>query len=102
MTSISEWNLSNKITIAGRLGGDEFILLIRGCISQKEVSEFLKNILESLNSVRFDGLNGIQASLGVTQISSSDKNIDNAYKRADDALYKSKRLGKNQIQFAEE
>ena len=59
-------------------------------------------MLASLNSVRFDGLDGIHASFGVTQLSAKDKDIDSAYKRADEALYASKRAGKNQIHFSEE
>lgn len=97
---ISSWDLKPKISIAGRLGGDEFILFIRGKKTQDEVKELLQNILDSLNKVQFDRLNGIHASLGVTEITSTDRDIDNAYKRADIALYESKRAGKNQIHFS--
>lgn len=97
---ISSWDLKPKISIAGRLGGDEFILFIRGKKTQDEVRELLQNILYSLNKVQFDRLNGIHASLGVTEITSTDRDIDNAYKRADTALYESKRAGKNQIHFS--
>ena len=97
---ISSWDLKPKISIAGRLGGDEFILFIRGKKTQDEVRELLQNILDSLNKVQFDRLNGIHASLGVTEITSTDRDIDNAYKRADIALYESKRAGKNQIHFS--
>lgn len=97
---ISSWDLKPKISIAGRLGGDEFILFIRGKKTQDEVKELLQNILDSLNKVQFDRLNGIHASLGVTEITSTDRDIDNAYKRADTALYESKRAGKNQIHFS--
>lgn len=97
---ISSWDLKPKISIAGRLGGDEFILFIRGKKTQDEVRDLLQNILDSLNKVQFDRLNGIHASLGVTEITSTDRDIDNAYKRADIALYESKRAGKNQIHFS--
>ena len=97
---ISSWDLKPKISIAGRLGGDEFIIFIRGKKTQDEVRELLQNILDSLNKVQFDRLNGIHASLGVTEITSTDRDIDNAYKRADTALYESKRAGKNQIHFS--
>ena len=100
--TVSNWDLSKPISLAGRLGGDEFILLIQGKSSQKEVGELLQGILDSLNAVQFDRLSGIHASFGVTEISQSDKDIDNAYKRADEALYESKRAGKNQIHFSTE
>ena len=101
-TSISNWNLTLPFSLAGRLGGDEFILLIRGKKSQYEVREILQKLLDTLNSVKFEGLNGIHASFGVTEISTNNKDIDNAYKRADEALYESKRAGKNQIHFSTE
>ena len=101
-SSISDWDLTEKFSLAGRLGGDEFILLLRGFKSRQEVADFLKKILENLNAVRFEGLEGIQASLGATEISGTNIDIDNAYKLADEALYESKRAGKNQIRFSTE
>ena len=101
-TTISSWDLSKKFSLAGRLGGDEFILLIQGVHSKEEVTKLLQKMLNTLNEVQFDGLNGIHASFGVTEIKKNDKDIDNAYKRADEALYESKRAGKNQIHFSTE
>ncbi|WP_294428323.1 GGDEF domain-containing protein [uncultured Treponema sp.] len=99
---ISKWELNNFRSLAGRLGGDEFILFLRGKKSQTEVRELLQSVLDSLNAVRFDGLEGIHASFGVTELAANDRDIDNAYKRADEALYESKRSGKNQIHFSSE
>ena len=101
-SSISHWDFSETKSLAGRLGGDEFIALIRGRKNKEEVTEVLEEMLKSLNSVKFDGLDGIHASLGVTRLSSADKDLDSAYKRADEALYASKRAGKNRIYFSEE
>ncbi|MBQ9205263.1 MAG: GGDEF domain-containing protein [Treponema sp.] len=98
--NISAWDLKVQRSIAGRLGGDEFITLIRGKSSRTEVIELLQKILDSLNAQHFDGDRGIHASFGVTELSSQDFDIDNAYKRADEALYESKRAGKNQIHFS--
>ena len=101
-TDISKWDLTQQRSLAGRLGGDEFILFLRGKKSQKDVQELLQKILDTLNAVKFDGFDGIHASFGVTELNSADKDIDNAYKRADEALYESKRSGKNQIHFSSE
>ena len=98
--NISAWDLKVQRSIAGRLGGDEFITLIRGKSSRTEVIELLQKILDSLNAQNFDGVEGIHASFGVTELSLQDFDIDNAYKRADEALYESKRAGKNQIHFS--
>ncbi len=98
--SVAEWDISLPMSVVGRLGGDEFIVLLRGKKDRKETEEFLQEVLSDLNSVKFDGLDGIHASIGVTEIPLTDKDIDNAYKWADEALYESKRSGKNQIHFS--
>ena len=100
--NISNWDFKSPHCLAGRLGGDEFIIFVRGMKSRAGVVELIQKMLNSLNAVRFDGVNGIHASFGVTEISKFDKDIDNAYKRADEALYESKRAGKNQIHFSTE
>ena len=92
--------LKDKTSFPGRLGGDEFIVFIRGASGRDEVVEILENMLSMLNSVEIGELHGIHASMGVTEILSGDDDIDKAYKRADEALYESKRAGKNQIRFS--
>ena len=96
----SAWDLEKPLNLAGRLGGDEFIVLIRGKNSREEVIPLLQNMLDRLNAVKFDGFSGIQASFGATEIKSSERDMDGAYSRADAALYESKRAGKNQIHFS--
>ncbi len=91
--------LSEKGSFPGRLGGDEFIVFLRGKSGRDEVIEVLQKMLDALNNVKMGGLNGIHASFGVTEITADDKDIDVAYKRADEALYEAKRAGKNQIRF---
>lgn len=100
------WSFPERVmreqgSFAGRLGGDEFIILIRGNSGKSEVEDILKRILSQLNAVRFEGLDGIHASFGVTQLKPGD-DIDAAYSRADEALYESKRAGKNRIHFSGE
>lgn len=91
--------LKENCSFPGRLGGDEFIVFIRGKTNREEVTGILKKMLEALNQVDMGELQGIQASFGVTEITERDHDIDIAYKRADEALYESKRAGKNQIRF---
>ncbi len=99
-----KWEFQEKvmtecISFPGRLGGDEFIVFIRGKKNRQEVTEVLQKMLQALNAVECGGLHGIHASFGVTEITAKDNDIDVAYKRADEALYESKRAGKNQIRF---
>ncbi|MBQ7505807.1 MAG: GGDEF domain-containing protein [Lachnospiraceae bacterium] len=97
--SFPERAILESASFAGRLGGDEFILFLRGCKSREEVEKKLFEILHTLNGISFENLNGLSASLGVTEIFPEEKDIDNIYRRADEALYRSKETGKNRIMF---
>ena len=94
--------MKDKLSFAGPLGGDEFVVLIRNLKTEAEVEEAFKKILETLNGVRLEGVNGINASIGVTLINSEEYDVDKAYQRADEALYRSKEGGRNRISFSEE
>ena len=96
--SFTERAVSEGLSFAGRLGGDEFIMMVRGR-QKDDIRKLLETILNKLNGVRIGELNGIHASLGVTEIRVSDRDMDSAYNRADDALYESKKAGKNRITF---
>ena len=101
-----KWNfteraISEKLSFAGRLGGDEFITLLRGKSGRDEVTGLLEEMLQRLNNVNFEALHGIHASFGVTEIGADDNDMDDAYNKADAALYDSKRSGKNRIRFNE-
>ena len=90
--------IQDNLSFAGRLGGDEYIVLIRGR-SMDEVQMLTEKLLRDLNSRHFDGIEGIRSSIGVTEIKGGDLDIDKAYNRVDDGLYQSKREGKNRISF---
>ena len=91
--------ITERTSFAGRLGGDEFICLIRGLESTEEVRQLVQRLMDNLNAQRFEQIMGLHASFGLTVITDEDRNIDGPYQRADDALYESKRGGKNRITF---
>ena len=95
--SFTERAVRDKFSIAGRLGGDEYIMLIRGQKNMDDVRAILESILNNLNAVQIGELSGISASLGVTAVTDDDKDMDLIYKRADEALYQSKDRGRNRI-----
>ena len=97
--SYSARAMEEKASFAGRLGGDEFICLLRGYKSVDEVSTLMEKLLVNLNAVKFDQIEGLRASFGLTVVMEEDRNVDGPYQRADDALYESKREGKNRITF---
>ena len=97
---ISEWDIKNMNCIAGRLGGDEFITLVRYKEATTSVQDIMQRILNKLNKTELGGLkNGIRASIGITMLESGERDVDAAYKRADDTLYISKNAGKNQVRI---
>ena len=98
--SFQERAVRNGLSFAGRLGGDEFIVFIRGKSKKEEILTLMQEMLKKLNQVDYGELKGIYASIGITEILEQDMDIDDAYRRADEALYESKRAGKNQIHFS--
>ena len=98
--SFPERAVKERLSFAGRLGGDEFVIFLRGSEKKEHLEELLQKMLTALNQVEFGELHGIHASFGVVEIEPEDKDIDRIYNRADDALYESKRAGKNQITFS--
>ena len=100
--SFPERAVRDNLSFAGRLGGDEFVVIIRNLKDEAEVRAAFERMLATLNNVSMEGLDGIHASIGVTKVIPTDKDIDTAYARADEALYASKESGRNQISFAKE
>ncbi len=97
--SFPERAISNGYSFAGRLGGDEFIVFIRGMKNSEEIRTVMGKLLSDLNGVRLEDINGIQASIGVLEIRKGDNDIDKIYSRVDSGLYESKKQGKNRITF---
>ena len=100
--SFTERAVKESLNFAGRLGGDEFVVLIRNLKTEDEVVEAFKKILSTLNAVRLEGVTGINASIGVTLLKKDDYDVDKAYSRADEALYRSKEEGRNRVSFSKE
>ncbi len=89
--------IAEHMSFAGRLGGDEFIILLREDGGWEAAEKRLRFILDRLNAVKLGELHGIHASFGVTEVKEGDRDIDVIYARADEALYEAKGSGKNQI-----
>lgn len=101
---LEKWSFASKVvkekvSFAGRLGGDEYILFIRGLKNDEETLELLNRILSRLKAVKIGELNGIHGSFGVTVLKETDADIDTAYTRADAGLYISKASTDEKITF---
>lgn len=89
-----------RYDIAGRYGGDEFIILFPYC-GEKEANTVSNRILNSIRNIKINGISNlnITASIGVSVL---EKNIfcqdhGSLVKHADSSLYKAKENGRNQI-----
>jgi len=87
--------------IVGRIGGDEFFMLMRNVPDKSIILDKAQNLLETIkqSSVNYPGLQ-ISASIGISIFPDNGLNLDELYSKADEALYIAKRGGKNQFVFA--
>lgn len=90
-----------KSDIAGRYGGEEFILLLpdTGPEEALRLAERLREAVAHAR-VKYDGHEThFTVSLGITALTAQDASLDEAIARADRALYRAKRQGRNAIEL---
>lgn len=87
----------------GRLGGDEFGLLLEGC-SIDEAEQICEQLIKAINnyrlkwkSVEFD----VGVSIGIVGISDTSTDADELLSRADLACYQAKNLGRGRVYIVE-
>lgn len=85
--------------IIGRVGGDEFVVLLPGISDREQLTSTVKKLLDELaDSSEF----GLHCSIGCTFCRSSQDSFASVYERADKALYSIKRSSKNSFAISEE
>ena len=87
--------------IIGRIGGDEFMIFLKGVSDKqavykeaKKVENFFKNF-QAGEYVKY----AATASIGVAIFPHEGNDFETLYKAADQGLYKAKKRGKNQLAF---
>lgn len=78
--------------LAGRIGGDEFLLLLKEK-GQKEVNRIAEHIIREINKMAEAEEVNTSCSIGIAEISAEDNDYDPLFERADEALYRVKREG---------
>ncbi len=81
-----------------RYGGDEFVggLVQTDIKGALEVSDRIRRSIENVSISSDERVGNIMMSIGITMLGVDDS-FNNAFKRADKALYQAKQAGKNQI-----
>jgi len=107
MVASSLANNLREHDIVARYGGDEFIILLNENISDTTVTEVFNRIRSKIESSSIECNNNIinvSCSFGITMFEQAtiQKQItrESIIAAADDALYKSKDLGKNRVSFS--
>jgi diguanylate cyclase (GGDEF)-like protein len=96
-TELKALNLS-----AGRLGGEEFAVLMKASLDDaKEAAEHLRKSISNIIVPADTEAIKITCSIGVTEWVSGDT-VDSILRRADIALYEAKRSGRNCVIAADE
>jgi diguanylate cyclase (GGDEF)-like protein len=81
--------------VVGRLGGDEFAVILPETDAQL-ADGAAKRLAASLRNV-FKGTPNVTASIGVVSCSATEASTDDLLRRADQAMYDAKRLGKDRV-----
>jgi len=86
--------------VAARIGGEEFALLLPETDSTGAV-QIAQRLLEAIESVKLPMIGGsrptVTASIGVATVSVRSEDMENVLNHADEALYKAKHAGRNQV-----
>lgn len=80
--------------IAGRVGGDEFMLFLKGFRSKDEGVQIASELINQVGKI-FTVMDMKQScSIGIVTIHKGEMSFSEAYKTADNALYKAKEAGR--------
>lgn len=88
-----------EIDIAGRYGGEEFCVILPDTNGDgaKYAAERIRQAAEKAVIKAYDAKVGVTVSIGVSTYPDHAKNIDELMDKADWALYRAKKLGRNRI-----
>ena len=89
----------------GRYGGEEFLIVLNGCASDG-ANNRAEQVRKAISSLPFPLMNGsisVSVSIGAITIENWDKSLalEPYLKRVDDALYRAKAGGRDQVAYAE-
>jgi diguanylate cyclase (GGDEF)-like protein len=86
-----------KADFVARYGGEELIIILPGSIAEN-AQKIAEKIRDRIDKTRFyyqDQVIRLTISLGVTQVMPTDCEVEELFERVDEAMYHSKRKGRN-------
>ncbi|MFW2543346.1 diguanylate cyclase [Primorskyibacter sp. 2E107] len=91
-----------KTDLLARLGGEEFAVLLGNsdAAEARKVAERIRTVAEQQIVAYGDESLRVTLSIGITEITGRDSSIDRLMTRADEALYKAKKAGRNCVVLA--
>lgn len=94
--------LVREVDTVARLGGDEFIILLDGADDQAEITQIAQRMVEALQQpMSYAGhLLNCGGSIGISCFPSDASDMTALIAAADQAMYKAKQSGRNQLRFA--
>ena len=89
-----------KTDLAGRLGGEEFAILLVGAdgVAAQEFAERLREQIARMSTPYRDQAVTVTVSIGVSSLRPTDLSADDVLARADQALYRAKANGRNRVE----
>lgn len=91
--------LFRKSDIVGRIGGDEFVMLLCNIPSRDFVDKKAQEIIKTCRQGTSFGQSKLTVSIGVSFYPEDGRTYQELYKNADHALYAAKSTGKNKYTF---
>lgn len=86
--------------VVGRLGGDEFIVLMRHAVPLYLADEKARQLCAAIKAAcALDGFGAVTASVGAAVYPDDAANYETLFRQADAALYRAKRMGRDRVVF---
>ena len=89
-------NCFRDTDVVGRIGGDEFFAFMRNVSDRAAVEKKAKEMRQVIRKVcvNYEGMD-MSGSIGVSLYPRDGRSLDELYSKADQALYRAKRTGKD-------
>ena len=87
-------------SLAGRMGGDEFMVYLDNFADKASVCEKIERLHKAIDAAHVcDGLS-VTSSIGVVLAAEEQPDFETLYSQADQALYRAKELGRDRVFIA--